>query len=139
CARRRLVAGFEEHGIVVDLDAVVRNLAVGQRQLVEILKVLYRNARLIILDEPTAVLTPQEKDRLFGILRSFAASGKSVVIITHKLDEVMEIADRVSVMRAGRLVHSGLLRETSKERMAREIVGSDLAPPIAPRARTPGD
>jgi simple sugar transport system ATP-binding protein len=138
-ARRKLADGFAEHGISIDLDAVVGQLAVGQRQVVEILKMLYRDARLLILDEPTAVLTPQEKDRLFSILRSFAASGRSVVIITHKLDEVMEIADRVSVMRGGRLISSGPLAGTSKERIAREIIGGDLPPPLKPLAREPGE
>ncbi|MGE3304996.1 MAG: ABC transporter ATP-binding protein [Rhizobiaceae bacterium] len=138
-ARRKMAQGFSEHGISIDLDATVGDLAVGQKQVVEILKMLYRDARLLILDEPTAVLTPQEKDRLFGILRSFAASGRSIVIITHKLDEVMEIANRVSVMRGGKLVSTGTLAETSKERMAREIVGGDLPPPLKPASREPGD
>jgi simple sugar transport system ATP-binding protein len=138
-ARRRIARGFADHGIVIDLDAMVGDLAVGQRQVVEILKMLYRNARVLILDEPTAVLTPQEKDRLFDILRSFASAGKSILIITHKLDEVMQIADRVSVMRAGRLVSSGPLSDTSKERMAREIVGGDLPPPLKPVPRQPGE
>jgi simple sugar transport system ATP-binding protein len=137
-ASRQVEQGFAEHGISIDLDARVGDLAVGQRQVVEILKMLYRNARLLILDEPTAVLTPQEKDRLFAILRSFAAARKSIVIITHKLDEVMEIADRVSVMRGGRLVSSGTLFETSKARMAREIIGGDLPPPLKHEPRAPG-
>ncbi len=138
-ARRQLGDGFKQHGIVIDLDAIVGTLSVGQRQVVEILKVLYRNASLLILDEPTAVLTPQEKDNLFAILRSFAASGKSIILITHKLDEVMEIADAVSVMRSGRLVSSGPLADTSKDRIAREIIGADLPPPLRHEARTPGD
>jgi ABC-type uncharacterized transport system ATPase subunit len=138
-ARRKLAEGFNGHGIGIDLDATVGQLAVGQRQVVEILKILYRDARLLILDEPTAVLTPHEKDRLFGILRSFARSGRSIVIITHKLDEVMEIADRVSVMRGGRLVSSGQLADTSKDRIAREIIGGDLPPPLKPLARAPGE
>lgn len=137
-ARRKLAEGFRQHGISIDLDVTVADLAVGQRQVVEILKMLYRDARLLILDEPTAVLTPQEKDNLFAILRSFAASGKSVILITHKLDEVMEIADRVSVMRGGRLVSSGPLAATSKDRIAREIIGSDLPAPLRPGARVPG-
>ena len=137
-ARRQLADGFTQHGIVIDLDAEVGDLAVGQKQVVEILKVLYRNASVLILDEPTAVLTPQEKDRLFDILRSFAASGKSIVIITHKLDEVMEIADKVSVMRGGRLVSSGPLAETSKDRMSREIIGGELPPPLKHEPRRPG-
>jgi ABC-type uncharacterized transport system ATPase subunit len=137
-ARLKLAEGFAGHGIDIDLDATVGNLAVGQRQVVEILKMLYRDARLLILDEPTAVLTPREKDLLFGILRSFARSGRSIVIITHKLDEVMEIADRVSVMRAGRLVSSGPLATTSKDRIAREIIGGDLPASLKLAARAPG-
>src|SRR5690606_2735198 len=89
-ARRKLEQGFAENGISIDLDARVGSLSVGQKQVVEILKMLYRDASLLILDEPTAVLTPQEKDQLFAILRGFAKQGKAVVIITHKLDEVME-------------------------------------------------
>lgn len=138
-ARRKLEQGFRDHGIAINLDAAVGELAVGQKQVVEILKMLYRDARLLILDEPTAVLTPQEKDRLFTILRSFAASGRSIVIITHKLDEVMEIASRVSVMRGGRLISSGPLAETSKERIAREIVGGELPPPLKAAPREPGE
>ena len=138
-ARKKLAEGFKEHGITIDLDATVSDLAVGQRQVVEILKMLYRDARLLILDEPTAVLTPQEKDRLFGILRSFARSGRSIIIITHKLDEVVEIADRVSVMRGGKLISTGPLKDTSKDRIAREIIGGDLPPPIKPLARAPGE
>jgi general nucleoside transport system ATP-binding protein len=138
-ARRRIEQGFRQHGIAIDLDANTGSLSVGEKQVVEILKMLYRNASLLILDEPTAVLTPLEKDRLFGILRGFAATGKGVVIVTHKLDEVMEIADRVCVMRGGKLVSSLPLKETSKQRIAREIVGGDLPSPSKPAARPPGD
>ncbi|HWK65312.1 MAG TPA: ABC transporter ATP-binding protein [Rhizobiaceae bacterium] len=125
-ARRRMAEGVAQHGIRIDLDTEVNQLSVGERQVVEILKVLYRNAELLILDEPTAVLTPLEKDRLFAILRSFRADGKAIVLITHKLDEVMEIADRVSVMRGGRLVRSGPLAETTKDEIARGIIGGDI-------------
>ena len=138
-ARAKLKDGFTQHGIVIDLDARVGSLSVGQKQVVEILKMLYRDASLLILDEPTAVLTPQEKDQLFAILRSFAKDGKAVVIITHKLDEVMEIADHVAVMRAGRLVSSLPIGETSKERISREIVGGELPPPLKAAPREPGD
>jgi len=137
-ARRKLTDGFREHGIVIDLDARVDGLSVGQKQVVEILKMLYRDAAVLILDEPTAVLTPLEKDRLFGMLRSFAAAGKAVVIITHKLDEVMEIADHVAVMRGGKLISSLPFKETSKQRIAREIVGGELPPPLRPARREPG-
>ena len=138
-ARRRLDQSAEGHGIAIGLDRFVGDLSVGERQVVEILKVLYREAEVLILDEPTSVLTPQEKDRLFAILKSFRAAGKAIVLITHKLDEVMEIADRVSVMRGGRLIASGPLAETSKEEIARGIIGGEL-PAARPRLpREPGD
>ncbi|WP_048645974.1 ABC transporter ATP-binding protein [Nitratireductor soli] len=138
-ARARLDAIAESHGVSIDLDRQLGRLSVGERQAVEILKVLYREADLLILDEPTAVLTPQEKDRLFDTLRSFRAAGKAIVLITHKLDEVVEIADRVSVMRAGRLVASSPLAETSKEEIARGIVGGALPAPRIRKAQEPGD
>jgi simple sugar transport system ATP-binding protein len=137
-AHRRLKESAEGHGIVIGLDRVVGDLSVGERQ-VEILKVLYREAEVLILDEPTSVLTPQEKDRLFAILKSFRAAGKAIVLITHKLDEVMEIADRVSVMRGGRLIASGRLAETSKEEIARGIIGGELPAARQRQPREPGD
>ncbi|MEO3388702.1 ABC transporter ATP-binding protein [Mesorhizobium sp. CAU 1741] len=138
-ARRKLEDGFAQNGISIDLDARVGSLSVGQKQVVEILKMLYRDASLLILDEPTAVLTPLEKDQLFAILRGFAQQGKAVVIITHKLDEVMEIADHVVVMRGGRLVSSLPVGETSKDRLSREIVGGELPPALRAAAREPGE
>jgi len=138
-ARNRLREKAEAHGILLPLDRQVGALSVGEKQVVEILKLLYRDAQILILDEPTSVLTPQEKDRLFAVLRSFRSEGKAIVLITHKLDEVMEIADRVSVMRGGRLVSTLPLAETSKERIAREIIGGDLPPPRERQTRTPGD
>ena len=138
-ARRRLAESANLHGITVALDREVGRLSVGERQVVEILKMLYREAQVLILDEPTSVLTPQEKDRLFEILRSFRAAGRAIVLITHKLDEVMEIADRVSVMRGGRLVTSAPLAETSKEEIARGIIGGEVPPLRQRSAHTPGE
>ena len=138
-ARRRLMESAEGHGIAIGLDRVVGDLSVGERQVVEILKVLYREAEVLILDEPTSVLTPQEKDRLFAILKSFRAAGKAIVLITHKLDEVMDIADRVSVMRGGRLIASGPLAETSKKEIARGIIGGELPSARQSQSRAPGD
>jgi general nucleoside transport system ATP-binding protein len=138
-ARRRLEAEAEAHGISLPLERAVGTLSVGEKQVVEILKLLYRDARVLILDEPTSVLTPQEKDRLFAVLRSFRDEGRAIVLITHKLDEVMESADRVSVMRAGRLVSSGPLAETSKEQIAREIIGGALPPARERKSRAPGE
>ncbi|WP_367715578.1 ABC transporter ATP-binding protein [Nitratireductor sp. GISD-1A_MAKvit] len=138
-ARSRLDEIAKTHGVAIDLDRRVGRLSVGERQAVEILKVLYREAEVLILDEPTAVLTPQEKDRLFATLKSFREAGKAIVLITHKLDEVMEIADRVSVMRAGRLVASTTLAETSKDEIARGIVGGDLPAARTRKALSPGE
>ncbi|SEB86828.1 nucleoside ABC transporter ATP-binding protein [Nitratireductor aquibiodomus] len=138
-ARSRLDEIAKTHGVAIDLDRRVGRLSVGERQAVEILKVLYREAEVLILDEPTAVLTPQEKDRLFATLKSFREAGKAIVLITHKLDEVMEIADRVSVMRAGRLVASSSLAETSKEEIARGIVGGDLPAARTRKQLSPGE
>ena len=115
------------YGLEVELDAVTGDLPVGLRQRVEILKVLYRGARLIILDEPTAVLTPQETDRLFEVLRSLRADGCTIVLITHKLSEVMEAADEVTVVRAGRTVGSWPISEVDERMLAREMVGRDVS------------
>ncbi|MDN2566666.1 ABC transporter ATP-binding protein [Aquibium sp. A9E412] len=137
-ARAHMAEVATAYGIEVDLDATVGALSLGQRQVVEILKVLYRHADMLILDEPTAVLTPQEKDRLFGVLRNFRRDGKAIVLITHKLDEVMELADRVSVMRGGRLISSAPVAETTKTAIARDIVGGELPAEIARAERAPG-
>ena len=138
-ARKSLEERAKGHGIALPLGRRVGTLSVGEKQVVEILKLLYRDARLLILDEPTAVLTPQEKDRLFAVLRSFRAEGRAIVLITHKLDEVMEIADRVSVMRAGKRVSTEPLAANTKERIAREIVGGELPPVRKRKKREPGD
>ncbi|WP_274425999.1 ABC transporter ATP-binding protein [Chelativorans sp. YIM 93263] len=138
-ARRHLDERAQGHGIALPLDRQVGALSVGEKQVVEILKLLYRDARVLILDEPTSVLTPQEKDRLFAVLRSFRAEGRAIVLITHKLDEVMEIADHVSVMRGGRLISSEPLSATSKDRIAREIIGGELPPTRERKKRPLGD
>ena len=94
----------QRYGLAVDPDAKIENISVGQQQRVEILKALYRGADILILDEPTAVLTPQEARELFEIVRSLTSQGKSVIFISHKLNEVLDIADRISVLRRGKLV-----------------------------------
>jgi len=108
--RRTVAARVRElshqYGLEVDPDAYVRDLTVGAQQRVEIVKALYRQANILILDEPTAVLTPQEADEFFVIMRGLAKQGKSLVFITHKLREVFAVADRISVMRAGQMVGS---------------------------------
>jgi simple sugar transport system ATP-binding protein len=108
----------------------------GERQQVEILKMLWRGAEVLILDEPTAVLTPQERDRLFETLRDFRAAGKAILLSTHKLEEVMAVSDRVSVMRAGRLVESTPTAATSREAITRAMIGRPLVEEL-PRAARP--
>ena len=97
----------QQFGLAVDPDAYVRDLTVGAQQRVEIIKALYRSADILILDEPTAVLTPQEADELFVIMRGMAAQGESIIFITHKLREVFAVADRISVMRGSEMVGYG--------------------------------
>jgi simple sugar transport system ATP-binding protein len=120
---RRLSAEFN---LAVDPGAVVGQLSVGQQQRVELLKALYRDARLLILDEPTAVLTPHEVEELFGILRRMREQGKTIVIITHKLTEVLAISDDVTVMRDGRVVGRVETAATSAAELARLMVGRDV-------------
>ena len=134
-ARARLTALERDFGLAVDPDATVGSLAVGQQQRVEILKALYRDAKILILDEPTAVLTPQETDRLFDTLRRMVARGLSVIFISHKLNEVMAIADRIAVLRQGAVVAGFDKEATSREELAAAMVGRTLAEP----KRTPLD
>ncbi|PKQ17429.1 MAG: ABC transporter ATP-binding protein [Actinobacteria bacterium HGW-Actinobacteria-7] len=125
-ARKRVVEISAKYGLKVDPDSRVMDLSVGMQQRVEILKALYRDARILILDEPTAVLTPQEVHELFQIVRELVSQGLAVVIITHKLDEVMAFADRILVMRAGRVVGETTPEECSEQSLARMMVGRDV-------------
>jgi simple sugar transport system ATP-binding protein len=122
-ARDKLTRLSEDYGLAVDLDAKIENLSVGLQQRVEILKALYRGARILILDEPTGVLTPQETEQLFSVLRSLRGQGVTIVLITHKLREVMAITDHVSVMRGGKMIDHLLTAETSPEELAQLMVG----------------
>ncbi len=133
-ARARLRALAARYALPVDPDARVEDLAVGQQQRVEILKALYRDARVLILDEPTAVLTPQEVDGLFGVLRGLAAGGVGIVFITHKLAEALAIADRITVLRRGLVVATVRPRDTDAAQLAALMVGRAvaLAPTKAP-------
>lgn len=138
-ARQRVVALSERYGLKVDPDARVRDLSVGRQQRVEILKALYRDARILILDEPTAVLTPQEVRELFDIVRELVSEGLAVVIITHKLDEVMSFSDRIVVMRAGRVVGETTPSACNEESLARMMVGRDVVLRVEKSAHTPGE
>jgi len=122
-ARGELEKLARDYGLDVPLDAVIAELPVGLQQRVEILKALYRRAQILILDEPTAVLTPQEADQLFRMLRRLRDEGKSVILVTHKLREIMAITDRVTVMRQGAIVGEVATNETSPRELAEKMVG----------------
>ncbi len=125
-ASARVRALSERHGLAIDPSALIEHLPIGVQQRVEILKLLYRDAHLMILDEPTAVLTPQEKDGLFAVLRALAAEGRSIIIVTHKLHEIMDLASRVTVMRDGRVTACVETAATSERELARLMVGRDV-------------
>src|SRR5690349_21369141 len=116
----------EEFRLAVDPNALIEDLSVGQQQRVELLKALYRHAQLLILDEPTAVLTPQEVEEFFTILKGMRSQGKTIVIITHKLSEVLAISDEVTVMRDGKVVGRVQTRDTNAAELARMMVGREV-------------
>jgi general nucleoside transport system ATP-binding protein len=125
-AAQRLRKLSDQHHLAIDPYAQIQNLPIGVQQRVEILKLLYRDAKLLILDEPTAVLTTHEKDQLFTVLRGLRDQGRSIVIVTHKLQEILELADRVTVMRDGRVVGAVSTQGTSEQELARLMVGRDV-------------
>nr|WP_245408419.1 ABC transporter ATP-binding protein [Zhengella mangrovi] len=137
-AKAKILKLAGDFGLDVDPDALVQSLSVGERQRVEILKALYRDARILILDEPTAVLTPQETDALFATLKKLVDEGLSVIFISHKLHEVMAVADRVVVLRAGRMAGEVAVADTDRHQLATMMVGQEIAPPdIAPAVPGP--
>ena len=125
-AKKNLVNLCETYKLNIDLDSTISDLSVGFRQRVEILKSLYRGAEILILDEPTGVLTPQEVDELFKILRSLQKEGKTIVLITHKLNEIMALTSEVSVMRQGEMVGHTKTESTDKEALAEMMVGRSV-------------
>jgi simple sugar transport system ATP-binding protein len=137
-AREKVRSLSREFGFELDPDERVENLSVGLEQRVEIVKVLYRGATILILDEPTGVLTPQEVRELFGILRSLRESGRTIIFITHKLDEVIDLADRVTVMRDGRVTGVVRAKETSKAELARMMVGREVLLRVTKESARPG-
>ncbi len=138
-AARRIRELSDQYGLIVDPDALIEDIPVGVQQRVEIIKTLYREAEILILDEPTAVLTPQETEELFEIMRGLVAQGKSIIFITHKLKEVMTIADRVVVLRNGRVVGETTPAETSEEELAEMMVGREVALVVDKGAASPTD
>ena len=138
-ARKRVLELSERYGLKVDPDARVEDISVGMQQRVEILKMLYRDNDILIFDEPTAVLTPQEIDELMDIMRSFRAEGKSILFITHKLAEIKAVADRCSVLRKGRYMGTVDVATTSVEEMSRLMVGRDVKMVSDKKEMTPGE
>jgi simple sugar transport system ATP-binding protein len=138
-ARKRVIELSQQFNFAIDPDARVENISVGQQQRVEILKALYRHADILILDEPTAVLTPQEAQELFEILRSLTDGGLSIIFISHKLNEVLEIADRITVLRRGKKVDTVPRAGATEEALARMMVGREVLLRIEKKPATPGD
>jgi simple sugar transport system ATP-binding protein len=137
-ARRRIAELSGRYGISVDPDAKIEDLSVGQQQRVELIKALYRDADILILDEPTAVLTPAEVDEFFAVVRSLTEQGKSIIFITHKLREVLAVADRITVLRNGRVVGSADPSEATQESLATLMVGREIILSIDKEPATPG-
>ena len=137
-ARQRVLELSERYGLKVDPDAKIEDISVGMQQRVEILKMLYRDNDILIFDEPTAVLTPQEIDELMEIMRSFKKEGKSILFITHKLAEIKAVADRCSVLRKGRYMGTVEVADTSVEEMSRLMVGRDVELVTHKQEKLPG-
>ncbi len=143
-ARARVRDLSQQFGLAVDPEARIENITVGQQQRVEILKALYRGADILILDEPTAVLTPQEAGELFEVIESLKAQGKSIIFISHKLNEVLEIADRITVLRRGKMIETVPREGATEESLARSMVGREVLlrvekRPARPREPLPED
>ena len=138
-ARQKITKLSEEYGLEIDPDAIVEDLPVGVQQRVEIIKALYRNARILVLDEPTAVLTPQEADNLFRIMRQLTERGVSIIFITHKLKEVLAIADRITTMRRGQVVGTTTPAESDEHKLAAMMVGREVILIVEKAPIKPGD
>ena len=138
-ARKKVQELSERYGLKVDLDAKVEDITVGMQQRVEILKMLYRDNEILIFDEPTAVLTPQEIDELMHIMKGLSKEGKSILFISHKLNEIMEVSDRVTVLRKGKYIGTGNTSETTKAELSRMMVGRPVQLEVQKKPATPGD
>ena len=138
-ARKKVVELSERYGLMVDPDAMVEDITVGMQQRTEILKMLYRDNEVLIFDEPTAVLTPQEIDELMKIMKGLAAEGKSILFITHKLDEIMQVADRCSVLRKGKYIGTVNVAETTKEALSEMMVGRKVQLVMEKKPMLPGE
>lgn len=138
-ARKKVVALSEKYNLLVDPDALISDITVGMQQRVEILKMLYRDNDILIFDEPTAVLTPQEIDELMQIMRDLVAEGKSILFITHKLNEIKAVADRCTVLRRGKYIGTIDVADTDKETMSEMMVGRKVNLTVAKTEAKPGE
>ncbi len=138
-AREKVIALSEKYGLQVDPDALVEDITVGMQQRTEILKMLYRENEILIFDEPTAVLTPQEIHELMQIMKNLRAEGKSLLFISHKLNEIMEVADRCSVLRKGKYIGTVDVAGSSQEELSRMMVGRDVNFKVEKKPSQPGD
>jgi simple sugar transport system ATP-binding protein len=138
-ARTKVCELSEKYGLMIDPDAKIEDITVGMQQRVEILKMLYRDNEILIFDEPTAVLTPQEIKELMAIMKNFTAEGKSILFITHKLQEIMEVADRCTVLQKGKLVGTVDVTNTTKEELSRMMVGRPVSFTVDKKDAPPGD
>ncbi len=138
-ARKKVEALSEKYGLKVDLDAKVEDITVGMQQRTEILKMLYRDNEILIFDEPTAVLTPQEIDELMQIMKNLAAEGKSILFISHKLNEIMAVSDRVSVLRKGRYIGTVNTKDTNKQELSNMMVGRPVQLEVVKKPAEPKD
>ena len=138
-ARKKVMELSEKYGLRVDPDALISDISVGMQQRVEILKMLYRDNEILIFDEPTAVLTPQEIQELMDIMRGFKEEGKSILFITHKLAEIMAVADRCTVLRKGQYVGTVNVADTTREELSRMMVGREVSFDLDKKAKNVGD
>ena len=138
-ARQKVMALSEKYGLSVNPDAIIEDISVGMQQRTEILKMLYRDNEILIFDEPTAVLTPQEIEELLQIMRNLAAEGKSILFITHKLNEIMSVADRCSVLRKGKYIGTVDIANSSKDELSRMMVGRDVQFAVDKEEAKPAD
>ena len=138
-ARKKILELSDRYGLSVEPDALIEDITVGMQQRTEILKMLYRENEILIFDEPTAVLTPQEIEELMQIMKNLAREGKSILFISHKLNEIMEVADRCSVLRKGKYIGTVEIKNTSKEELSRMMVGRDVDFAVHKKESTPGD
>ena len=138
-AREKVLELSNKYGLMVDPDALVSDITVGMQQRTEILKMLYRDNEVLIFDEPTAVLTPQEIEELMKIMKSPAKEGKSILFITHKLNEIMEVADRCTIIRKGKYIGTVDIKDTTKEELSRMMVGRNVSFSVDKKPSTPGE